>query len=73
MNNYCVIATADLTQAMKNRAVQPFTVVTVTISSVEHHIVEVPRTELIQTDIFDGYIWYTAIEARDIKDTGTLP
>ena len=75
MNNYILIETADLTQAMRNRSVQPFRIVLVNIGdpAVEYHILEIVRTDLVLTDMFDGYVWYNATEARDIKDSGELP
>ncbi len=61
------------TQAMKNRAIQPFVAKTITISSVEYHILEIDRADLINTSIFDGYVWYSLSDARNIKDTGAFP
>ena len=68
MDSYVFIVTADLTQGMKNRGIQPFVSKTVTISAVEYTILQVSQNALLTTDIFDGYVWYSATDARDIKD-----
>lgn len=72
-NAYCVVPTASVTQAMKNRAIQPFFDLKVTITAVQYNIIEVARSQIVYTDIFDGYTWYTPEEARYIKDNGAWP
>lgn len=70
---YVFVPTADLTQAMKNRAIQSVRRTAVTIDSVVYSIVEIEAARIVLTTIFDTYVWYSATQARDIKDTLAFP
>lgn len=72
MNCYVFVETTDLTQAMRNRANQPFVEKQVTVDAVEYYLVEINRDELVLTNIFDGYVWHSADSAKTIKDSGTF-
>ena len=69
----CYLFIESPTQAMKNRAIQPFTAKTIVIDATTYHILEVERSILSTTAIFDTYTWYSAADARTIKDTGAFP
>lgn len=72
-NVYVVVPSLSLTQGMKNRATQPFKSITVVITAIQYNIVELVKSDILLTDMFDGYTWYDAEDARYIKDNSAWP